>query len=70
MGEQLAGLRKVVLLGWARLIILVMYLQSPSSQLGSSVLRTGRLSVGMTRATRLHVLHPAGIQASLGFLLW
>ena len=70
VGEQLAGLRKVVLLGWAGLVILVMYLRSPSSQLGSSVLRTGRLSIGTTRATRPHVLHPAGIQASLGFLSW
>lgn len=71
VGKQLAGLRKVVLLGWTGLVILVMYLWSASSQLGSSVLRTGKLSVGTTRATRPHVLlHPAGIQASLGFLSW
>lgn len=71
MGEQLAGVRKVVLLGWTGLVILVTYLRSASSQLGSSVLRTGRLSIGTTGATRPHVLlHPAGIQASLDFLSW
>lgn len=70
VGEQLAGVRKVVLLGWTGLVILVMYLRSASSQLGSSVLRIGRLSIGTTGATRPHVLHPAGIQASLDFLSW
>lgn len=64
MGEQMAGLSKVVLLIFTRLTILVMYLQS--LPVGEAALRIGGLAIEMMGSWATRPSLSSNIQAGLG----